>query len=336
MPFDIDFTVPADTALISGYPAAERAMRADLQGWIIVNHNEQTGKHVFLSLEQGADNDDDEPGTDGTHGFLYAQDIGGETELHYKSDADQVVIITEDGVIAPLALPKAGGTMTGILLMDGATIDLKNLTEKIRLEIVAGSTFRNGLFIDAADKINVGDENEPLWLVASASGRPQEAADDDKGFIAVYPGGPDNERFWHEGNDGALSTLDADLLDGVEAEEIFADINDNTGSGFFFQSVGQSVAINQNSSNIAHLLDAQPSLITGTLRCTDADLEYSIGDEVALTSGGDSTRRISFGADDTNCFYHIGTAKWRLNRKSANTEAQIDSDNWELIIRVWK
>ena len=338
MPFDIDFNVPADTALISGFPATERAMRSDLQGWITHDHNEQDGDHskvglipddtVAWGLPGGPVND---PNLDGALGFVYTKDINGETELHYKSDAGQIVIITEDGVIAPLALPKAGGTMTGILLMDGATIDLKNLTEKIRLERVAGdAVFRNGLFINATDEINVGDENEPLWLVA----------DDKDGFIAEYPSAPNppTERFMHEGNMGADSLFDADLLDGVEGEAIFADISDNSGSGFYFQSALQPVGNAAGSTVIAHNLGQAPRLVMASLICSAIDNNYSIGDQISVGSPmqADGNRGIWFGADETNCFYRVGSAGMFVGNKSTGIQFAIDPDDWDLQIRVWK
>lgn len=315
-------------------------MRTDLVGMFTQDHVEATGNHTKVGLVQGNDDDSDEPALDGTLGFLYAQDIGGNTELHYKDDAGNVVIVTTEGVIAPLALLKAGDTMTGILLMDGGTIDFGNLTEQLRAEVVGGGgVFRHLASIDAADKILIGDVNEPLWLTADASGRPQEAADDDKGFIAIYPGGPNNERFWHEGNMGAASTLDADLLDGIEAVSIFSAMNLNeSGNGEFFQSTGQSFLNGASAANIAHGIDGQPTLVTATAKCTDTDAEYAVDDEVALGSSlrYNDNRGVVFGADDTNCFYSLATQDSRILTKSGGVNVAMDDGKWIVIIRAWK
>lgn len=326
MAFDFDETNPADTALISSYPTNERASRAAIQGSFTNDHNEAEGDHVKVGLEQGALGGGDEPALDGTLGFLYAEDIGGETELHYKSDAGQVVIITTNGVIAPLAVLKAGDTMTGDLIMSGADIKLGNNVEMLLGETTVGGVFLELAFVDSANVVRIGAEGAAHWLRANAA----------NGFIAIYPGGPDTEHFYHQGNDGVGSGLDADTVDTHEAAAIFS-ASMTTGDTFFFQSAIQSAATNSGAS-LAHSLAQQPSLVMGVMKANTADLGYSVGDEIVIGVGGSPVgdTGIIIGADATNVFYAVGNNILRIVEKNApRDELPITHASWDIVIRAW-
>lgn len=339
MPFNIDTSTPGDTDLISGFPANERGMRTDLEGIIIQDHEEATGNHSKVGLIPddtvpwgGVD-----PVLDGALGFLYTKDIGGTTELHYRDSAGDIVIITTAGVIAPLAVLKTGDTMTGALDMDNAEIRMTNDTH-ITGEIAATGTFRELIALNANDDVEVGSTSVPLGLVSNSAGLVTDTPPEDNGVIAIYPGGPDDERFWHEGNDGPGSTMDADTVDGVEAEEMFSDINSNSGSGFFFESVAQIVTAGAGETAIAHSLVTVPKLVTAHLqvKAGNSDAGYSALDEVVVASSNDATFGLSFGADDTNLFYGVGTSGLLLFNKSTQALAHLDETKWNLIIRAWK
>lgn len=325
MAFDFDETNPLDGALISGYPTNERAARAAVLGSFTNDHDEATGDHDKVGLVQGNDDDSDEPALDGTLGFLYGQDIGGETELHYKSDAGQVVIISTNGVIAPLAVLKAGDAMSGVLALEtGSGLQMDN-DIRIRGETAAAAS-RDLAFVDTSDNSVFGNKSEQMFLRAFTKDQ----------FIAVYPGGPDNEPFMHKGNDGTGSGFDADLLDGIEAEDIFSSLT----TGRFFESAAQAATAGASAGAIAHGLGSVPRLVTAALRVKSgqSDQGYSSLQElnVASDTRPDASVGLTIGGDLTNVFYVVGVTGLQILNQSTRVESNLDESKWEILIRAWK
>ncbi len=93
-PFLPDETKPADSDIVSQYPAVERAFRDIVETWLLVDHD-TAGEHAQVTLpERGSD---PTPVTD--VGFLYTKNDGGDTELYYADAASNVVQVTLGGAI---------------------------------------------------------------------------------------------------------------------------------------------------------------------------------------------------------------------------------------------
>ncbi len=51
-PFDPDETKPADTDVVSQYPAIERTYRDVIESWLVVDHDKTVGGHDQLHMFQ--------------------------------------------------------------------------------------------------------------------------------------------------------------------------------------------------------------------------------------------------------------------------------------------
>lgn len=331
MSFSFDITNPQDTALISTYPTNERAERQSTKSIVTANHEEATGNHevVELIVQVG------DPGAAGNRGQFYTKVESAITELFYRDDTGAIIQITGAGAIAPLAVLKAGDTMTGNLVFASTgDIVMGNNLNRITAETSGGGVFRFLAFLNATDQVVIGDQNEPLWL----------QADDKDGFIADFPGGPaiPTDRFMHEGNMGTGSLFDTDKVDGHEAEEVFSAAM-TSGGGFFFRSVGQTVDV-LDTATIAHSLTGiaagdGPGLIAAQLKCISADVGHSVGDYVpiAINGGKDGNDRgFTIFANDTNVSYTMSRVKIQLFNPSTGNLDEIDVTKWELYLSVWK
>ena len=98
-PFLPDETKPADTDIISQYPAVERTFRDVMESWVGVDHD-TAGEHSQITLPvRGSD-----PSSAADTGFLYTKDDGTDTELFYEDDGGNVAQLTKDGGIASWTL----------------------------------------------------------------------------------------------------------------------------------------------------------------------------------------------------------------------------------------
>ena len=95
MPFDVDAANPADDAIVSQFPANERASRTDIAALIEIDHTEADGKHKKVTLPELAS----DPANVADTGFLYTKDDSTDTELFYEDAAGNVVQVTEDGAM---------------------------------------------------------------------------------------------------------------------------------------------------------------------------------------------------------------------------------------------
>lgn len=108
-----------------------------------------------------------------------------------------------------------------------------------------------------------------------------------------------------------------------------------------FTSSGQTITAG-GSLQFAHGLGAAPELIQLRLKCTTADLGYSVNDEVIMNNGmqdGPGAAQSGFGAsvipDATNINIRFGTGITLL-RKDTGLLGQIDVSDWQLIVRAWR
>lgn len=103
-PFLPDETKPADSDIVSQYPAVERLFRDIMESWLLIDHD-TAGEHVQVTLpELAAD-----PSNVTDTGFLYTKDDSGDTELFYEDAAGNVVQLSLDG--APASAFPTGTSM---------------------------------------------------------------------------------------------------------------------------------------------------------------------------------------------------------------------------------
>ena len=93
-PFLPDEAKPADSDIVSQYPAVERTFRDIIESWLLIDHDTD-GEHAQVTLpERGSD-----PTFASNTGFFYTKDDGGDTEGFYLDDTGNVVQITKDGAL---------------------------------------------------------------------------------------------------------------------------------------------------------------------------------------------------------------------------------------------
>jgi|GEM_PF-4782702 len=155
--------------------------------------------------------------TDGSGSGLDADLLDGQDSAYYRSASN-----INAGTLADARLPTslAGKTFTsntnvnGMLTIDHAT------SPELRLEMAGVLSGR--LYRDAGGGLVMRRYN-------SSTGAAE-------GYIQILGSGVDDVKYngnimWHAGNDGSGSTLDADLLDGYHASDLFRDNASFTSTG---------------------------------------------------------------------------------------------------------
>ncbi|KKM62408.1 hypothetical protein LCGC14_1522000 [marine sediment metagenome] len=95
-PFLPDESKPADSDIVSQYPAVERLFRDIVESWLLIDHDTD-GEHTQVTLpELGAD-----PTAVANTGFVYTKDDAADTELFYRDDSGNIVQLTQDGGPGP-------------------------------------------------------------------------------------------------------------------------------------------------------------------------------------------------------------------------------------------
>lgn len=110
-----------------------------------------------------------------------------------------------------------------------------------------------------------------------------------------------------------------------------------------FTSSGQTITAG-GSLSVAHGLGSAPVLIAARLKCTSADLNYSVNDEVQIAVDQmDGTSLGNYGmsvivSDSTNLGVRFATTTgvFRLCDKTSGAPATIDASKWVLILKAWK
>jgi hypothetical protein len=101
----------------------------------------------------------------------------------------------------------------------------------------------------------------------------------------------------------------------------------------YFQSADISIVYNTHPAT-AHGLGSKPLLVTMVLKNSTAELGYSIGDEITITSYDASTTTTTLIADSTNITISIG-AGITMNNKNSNTRSALTAANWKIVVRAW-
>lgn len=103
-----------------------------------------------------------------------------------------------------------------------------------------------------------------------------------------------------------------------------------------FESSEQTITAD-TTTNVAHGLGSQPKLSFAVLRCKTAELNYSVGDEVAtpfVAVQGGTDKGVSVGTDGTNVFFTV-TDEIVLPNKSTGALSTITNANWRIVLRAY-
>lgn len=89
---------------------------------------------------------------------------------------------------------------------------------------------------------------------------------------------------------------------------------------------------------IAHGLGVAPTLVQLRLKCTTADLGYSVGDIVEFANGVSpgNDRMLAVTSDATNIYVRFGASVIGLPNKTSGVFASITAASWKLTVRAWK
>lgn len=109
-----------------------------------------------------------------------------------------------------------------------------------------------------------------------------------------------------------------------------------------YASTGQTIT-SGGTLTLAHGLGATPRMIQGYLKCTTADLNYSVGDEVPVSGGQEAYgSTVSVGVsivwDSTNLTVRFGSnagGAFAVLNKTTGTLGAITNGSWEFYVRAW-
>lgn len=300
--------IPADNSQASNLGTVIRNLKQDVRERGEVDHDwddtANAGKHNRVTLQQlGA-----KPTASTDEAYLYQKDVGGNTEVFIEDETGAEIQLT------------VGGEVNAAAISEWATALI--LSNNIGLQ---------GTDTAAAAK-NIAKLNASDIFELCALDYPTTIKTDDADGVTVEYGSGEKIVF-HEGKMGAGSTLDADLVDGIEAEDIFSSL----GAGRFFESA-EKATTDAGDGVEAHGLGSIPNLVIGVLRCKTAEHGYTADDEIMLGWGGigSANRGISFGADVANIFWTVASQSVYILHKTAGSHEKATPANWKLVVRAWK
>ena len=104
-----------------------------------------------------------------------------------------------------------------------------------------------------------------------------------------------------------------------------------------FTSSDQTVAIDTRLE-IAHSLGAKPSLVQVTLKCTTANANYSVGDEILWGGSRNSVTNngVNFFFNATNISIIQGDNIDVLDHNTPFAAITITPSSWRWVVRAWK
>lgn len=106
-----------------------------------------------------------------------------------------------------------------------------------------------------------------------------------------------------------------------------------------FTSTEQTITA-AGALTLAHSLSSAPSLIQCRLICKTADQNYSVNDELIISSSGDdssASRGLSIVPDATNINIRFGSAanSFSILNKTTGAITAIINSRWKLIVKAW-
>lgn len=222
--------------------------------------------------------------------------------------------LTSSGVIsAPFV------TVTTELFLNGADAVLANTNKLIGED--TGAVQRSLAYVDGLDVSNFGDEALPSTIhVDTSSG------------LQVKIAAASSVQIWHEGNHGAGSGLNADLLDGVQGVDHLRWL-----SGSFFEANLGSFPSTGSLLQVAHGLGSFPRLFMIYYQNLIAEFGYVPGDRVPCGGNFNTNEGVSTFCTTTLIGGMIN-GRPDINRRDSAPFSLFNSvlTNWELIVTAWK
>ncbi len=104
----------------------------------------------------------------------------------------------------------------------------------------------------------------------------------------------------------------------------------------YFQSSDQTITAS-GGLTIPHGLSAKPTLVIYLLKCTTAEGNYSVGDEVMVTINDRTGQGVSIWPDATNINvrYYSNASTFSIVNKTTGGTFDITNANWRLVVRAW-
>ncbi len=203
-------------------------------------------------------------------------------------------------------------TVTNTLFLNGADAVLANTNKLIGED--TGAVQRNLAYVDGVNVSQFGDEAlESTIHVATSSGLQVKIA-------AASP-----VQIWHEGNMGAGSGLNADLLDGVQGEDHLRWL----AGAYFTANLG---VVGTNSLHqTSHGLGSLPRLWQIQLECISSDRDYIVGDRVPAHDD-----QMTPFCNNTNIGVAINGTVQLVRKVSPWGVGGIVYSKWNLIVSAWK
>lgn len=147
-------------------------------------------------------------------------------------------------------------------------------------------------------------------LVVNSNATPSTPA---SGYSVIYP---KSDGKWYFKDDA-----------GVEHQFLPADL---------FESSDLTIAFNSLHS-ATHGLGAKPKRYSATIRCTTAQLGYSIGDEIDVSNAtANGTPATGSGLSvNTTTIYYAASNQIVIARKDTFAMSNITVADWTLVLRAW-
>jgi len=111
------------------------------------------------------------------------------------------------------------------------------------------------------------------------------------------------------------------------------------GGGIFtkiYESAGQTIT-SAGLLTLSHGLGVEPKVMQFTLQCTTAELGYSIGDRLMVTSISTNTRAQSITSDSSNIVIRFSdnSTPFAEASKTTGIATALTNSNWQLYVRAF-
>jgi len=153
---------------------------------------------------------------------------------------------------------------------------------------------------------------------------------------------------WTSENDGAGSGLDADLVDGIDSDELMTVDGYHAEDLLVFDEVvplyyeSASTAMADNSDiTFNHGLGSEPRLVQVYAVCISAELGHSVGDKLLIGWGSEGTVGGGKGVEcfirgTTSIIIRIAQNGIRMLSTAPIVWTNATTAKWELIVKAWK
>lgn len=181
---DWNASAPLDNAVVSQFPANERAARAAVVTNFGVDHVETNGSTVGMHeqvtlIERGSD-----PTAVADRGFLYTKDVSGATEVFYRDAAGNVVQLTTAGRVRGQEKPASVTSNTNAVAGGFYAVDKSGGNVTITLPAsptVGDEPIRVAHVIGTSNTLTIARNGNPIMGLAE-----DMVVDDDYAAFALF------------------------------------------------------------------------------------------------------------------------------------------------------